>query len=83
MVNCNSLNVQAPTPKPNPQTLVNVPYNTHYRTLTNLQSEKIAQMWRIAKKNSRNPFAKTPIFEQPNQHHTHGYLVLGQVNMHN
>ncbi len=41
MVNCNSLNVQAPTPKPNPQTLVNVPYNNHYQTLTNLQSEKM------------------------------------------
>jgi hypothetical protein len=41
MVSCNSLNVQTPTPKPNPQTLVNVPCNNHYQNLTNLQSEKM------------------------------------------
>jgi hypothetical protein len=41
ITSCNSSNVQTLTPKPNPQALVNVPYNTPYWTLTNLQSEKM------------------------------------------
>jgi hypothetical protein len=42
MLSCNSLNVRKPTPLNQTfKTLVKVPYNTHYRTLTNLQSEKM------------------------------------------
>jgi hypothetical protein len=51
MVNWNSLNVQSPTPKPNLQIFVNVPYNTHYQTLTNLQSEKMGSTLQIEKIN--------------------------------
>jgi hypothetical protein len=73
-MSCNSLNVQAPTLKPNPQTLVHVPYNTHCQTLTKLQSEKTCSKLANCKKKFVNLFTKTPISEQPNQHHTHGFV---------
>ncbi len=43
-VNWNSLNVQAPTPKPNPQTLVNVPYNVVTLALGSRPRQGLAKM---------------------------------------
>jgi hypothetical protein len=82
MVTCNSSNVQTPTPKPNPPTFVNVPHNTHYRTLTNLQNEKMSSNLTNRQFFFINPFAKTPISKRQTNT-THMGIFLGQVSMHN
>jgi hypothetical protein len=73
-MSCNFFNVQAPNPKPNPQTIVYVSYYAHCQTLTNLQNEKMCSKLAICKKKIINPFPKTPISNRPNQHHTQGYF---------
>ncbi len=79
IMSCNSFNVQAPTLKPNPQTLVHVPYNTHCQTLTNLQSEKMCSKLANCKKKFVNLFTKTPISKLPNQHHTRSFFWVKQA----
>jgi len=76
--------MQARTPKPNPQTLVNVPYNTH--PLSNLdkstkQKKNGLKLDKLSKKTYKS-ILKTPISKQPNQHQAHWYF-LGQVSMQN
>jgi hypothetical protein len=77
------LNVQAPTFKPNPQTLVYVPYNTHYQTLTNVQSGKMhSKLINCKRKFVKSIHKNTHLrMAKPTPHTLVSFL--GQASMHN
>jgi len=63
------------------KTLVYVPYNTHCRTLTNLQSEKSAQSWQFVKENYKSIHKNMHLWMAKPAPHTWVFF-LGQASMH-
>ncbi len=73
------LNFQAPTPKPNLQTLVDVPYNSHYRILI---SEKMCSKLTNCKKIICKSIHKDTHFWMTKLASHTWISFLGQVSMH-
>jgi hypothetical protein len=80
MVSCNSLNVRASTPKPNPCKCSI--YNTHYWTLRNLKSTKNElKLGKLQKKIYKSVTKNTHLWTAKPAPHT-WVSFLGQVGMH-